>query len=64
MDGDKVIGSRTVDEIIERFEKKIKDPRDNFNGSRSVKIIKDFLKLKVPLGKSGNVIKKFIKKMI
>ena len=62
MDANKVIGGRTVEEIIERFEKKIKDPRDNFKGSRSVKIIKDFLKLKVPLGKSGNVIKKFVEK--
>ena len=62
MDDDKVIGGRTVEEIIERFEKKIKDPRDNFNGSRSVKIIKDFLKLKVPLGKSEIVIKIFLKK--
>ena len=42
IDGNKIIGGRTVTEIIERFEKKIKDPRDNFNGSRSVKIIKDF----------------------
>ena len=62
MDADKVIGGRTVEEIIERFEKKIKDPRDNFRGSRSVKIIKDFLKLKIPLGKSGNVIKNFVEK--
>jgi len=62
MDADKVIGGRTVEEIIERFEKKIKDPRDNFRGSRSVKIIKNFLKLKVPLGKSKNVIKNFVEK--
>ena len=62
MDANKVIGGRTVTEIIERFEKKIKDPRDNFNGSRSVKIIKDFLKLKLPLKKTEDVIKKFIKK--
>ena len=62
MDANKVIGGRTVAEIIERFEKKIKDPRDNFNGSQSVKIIKNFLKLKVPLKKSADIIKKFIKK--
>jgi len=60
MDGNKIIGGRTVTEIIERFEKKIKDPRDNFNGSRSVKIIKDFLKIKIPLKKSAGAIKKFI----
>ena len=62
MEMSKVIGGRTVEEIIDRFEKKIKDPRDNFRGSRSVKIIKDFLKLNVPLRKSENVIRKFIEK--
>ena len=62
LDADKIIGGRKVAEIIERFEKKIKDPRDNFNGSRSVKIIKDFLKLKVPLKKSADIIKKFVEK--
>ncbi len=62
MDAKKVIGGRTVEEIIQRFEKKIKDPRDNFKGSQSVKIIKDFLKLKTPLVKLDNVIKKFVEK--
>jgi len=62
MDSNKIIGGRKVIEIIERFEKKIKDPRDNFNGSRSVKIIKDFLNIKVPLKKSSGVIKKFIER--
>lgn len=62
MEMSKVIGGRTVKEIIDRFEKKIKDPRDNFRGSRSVKIIKDFLKLNIPLRKSEHVIQKFIEK--
>jgi len=62
MDAKRVIGGRTVEEIIQRFEKKIKDPRDNFKGSQSVKIIKDFLKLKTPLVKLDNVIKKFVEK--
>lgn len=62
MDFNKMIGSRSVKEIIERFEKKIKDPRDNFKGSQSVKIIKDFLKLNMPLSKSANIIKKFVEK--
>ncbi len=62
MDSNKAIGGRTVKEIVERFQKKIKDPRDNFRGSISVKIIKDFLKLKVPLGKLENNIKKFVEK--
>ena len=62
MDINKVIGGRTVEEIIERFEKKIKDPRDNFKGSLSVRIIKEFLKFKFPLGKAENVVRKFVKK--
>ena len=62
MDSNKAIGGRTVKEIVERFQKKTKDPRDNFRGSISVKIIKDFLKLKVPLGKLENNIKKFVEK--
>jgi ATP phosphoribosyltransferase regulatory subunit len=62
MDAKNVIGGRKVEEIIQRFEKKIKDPRDNFKGNQSVKIIKDFLKLKAPLAKLDNVIKKFVEK--
>ena len=62
MNINKIIGGRTVEEIIERFEKKIKDPRDNFRGSRSVKIIKDFLKFKAPLGKSTDKLKNFFDK--
>ena len=62
MNYNKMIGSRSVKEIIERFEKKIKDPRDNFKGSQSVKIIKDFLKLNMPLNKSVKIINKFVEK--
>ena len=62
MDINKIIGGRTVEEIIERFEKKIKDPRDNFRGSHSVKIIKDFLRLKAPLDKSIYKLKNFFEK--
>ena len=62
MDQNRIIGSRTVEDIIERFEKKIKDPRDNFRGSYSAKIIKDFLKLKAPLSKSTQKLKTFLQK--
>ena len=62
MDINKIIGGRTVEEIIERFEKKIKDPRDNFRGSHSIKIIKDFLRLKAPLDKSIYKLKNFFEK--
>jgi ATP phosphoribosyltransferase regulatory subunit len=62
MDSNKVIGGRTVGEIVKRFEKKIKDPRDNFKGSQSVKIIKNFLKIKAPVVKLDNLVKKFVEK--
>tara|TARA_B100000886_G_scaffold62959_1_gene39144 strand:+ start:16066 stop:17136 length:1071 start_codon:yes stop_codon:yes gene_type:complete len=48
INGNKVIAGRKIQEIITRFEKKKKDPRDNFMGAKSAKIIKDFLKIKVP----------------
>ena len=62
MDFNKVIGGRTVEEIVKRFEKKIKDPRDNFKGGQSVKIIKNFLKIKAPVAKLDNLVKKFVEK--
>ena len=62
MDQNKITGGRTVEDIIERFEKKLKDPRDNFRGSYSAKIIKDFLKLKAPLSKSTQKLKTFLQK--
>ena len=55
----KIIGGRSVGEIVSRFEKKIKDPRDNFNGSQSVKIIQDFLKIRVPFKKLQISLNKF-----
>ena len=62
MDIKRVIGGRTVGEIIQRFEKKIKDPRDNFKGSQSAKVIRNFLKLRSPLSESIDMINHFIKK--
>ncbi len=36
IDQSSLIGGRTVSEIIKRFNKKIKDPRDDFKGKRNV----------------------------
>lgn len=62
MDLKQIIGGRTAEDIIERFEKKNKDTKNNFKRKQSVKIIKDFLKLKSPLNDSISKIKMFAKK--
>ena len=62
MDLKQIIGGRTAEDIIERFEKKNKDTRNNFKRKQSVKIIKDFLKLKSPLNDSISKIKMFAKR--
>ena len=44
-----MIAGRTYEEIIERYERKINDPRLTRTGKTSSKIIKEFLgKLSVP----------------
>ncbi|NDC44131.1 MAG: ATP phosphoribosyltransferase regulatory subunit, partial [Proteobacteria bacterium] len=43
LDPNTIIGGRTVSEIIKRFNKKIKDPRDDYKGKKNVKIIRNFL---------------------
>ena len=45
----KIIAGRSYHEIIERFERKINDPRVAKSGKYSAKIIKEFLKIKCPL---------------
>ncbi|MDA9684035.1 ATP phosphoribosyltransferase regulatory subunit [Candidatus Pelagibacter bacterium] len=44
-----VIAGRSISEILERFDKKIKDPRSFTNGKKIVKIIKSFLKINCKL---------------
>ena len=56
MDQNKIIAGRTVAEIVKRFKKKLKDPRDDYKGKKNVKIIKDFLNIKIPLQKTERVI--------
>ena len=57
-----VIASRTIKEILERFDKKIKDPRRFSRGRNISKIIKDFLKIKCPINKAASKLNKFFKK--
>ena len=51
MDKENVIAGRSVDEILKRFNKKIKDPRSFSEGKKIVKIIKSFLKINCKLKK-------------
>ena len=62
MNKDKVIASRTISEILTRFEKKIKDPRSFGEGKKIVKIIRSFLKINCSLSKLDESILLFIKK--
>ncbi len=51
LDPNSIIGGRTVSEIVKRFNKKIKDPRDDYKGKKNVKIIRDFLNINTSIQK-------------
>jgi ATP phosphoribosyltransferase regulatory subunit len=54
-----MIAGRKINEILNRFEKKIKEPRSNINGVRVAQIIRDFLNINCPLKNAKNELKKF-----
>ena len=58
----KIIAGRSYREIIDRYEKKINDPRITKTGKQSCKIIKEFLKIKCPLKNAPEKLNKFYKK--
>ena len=62
MNQDKVIASRSIVEILKRFDKKIKDPRSFTEGKQVVKIIKSFLKINCKLNKLDEKLQEFVKK--
>ena len=57
-----IVASRTIKEILERFDKKIKDPRRPSKGRNISKIIKEFLNIKCPINNAAKVLNKFSKK--
>ncbi len=57
-----IIAGRSLEEILERFDKKIKDPRRTSKGRNVSKIIKEFLKIKCPINKAANELNKFFRK--
>ena len=57
-----IIADRSIEEILSRFGKKIKDPRRPSKGKNVSKIIKEFLKIKCPINKAAGELNKFFKK--
>ncbi len=58
----KVIAGRSIDEILKRFDNKIRDPRGTKKGENVSKIIKEFLKIKCPINEAASELNKFFKK--
>ena len=61
-DKSSIIAGRSIEEILSRFDKKIKDPRRTKKGKNVSKIIKEFLKIKCPINKAAKELNKFFKK--
>jgi len=57
-----VIAGRSVEEILKRFNDKIKDPRRTNKGQRVSKIIKEFLNIKCPISQAAKKLNEFFKK--
>ena len=62
MKQEKVVAGRSINEILKRFDKKIKDPRSFDDGKKIVKIIRSFLKINCQLLKLDEKILDFAKK--
>ena len=61
-DQSKIVAGRSINEILKRFDNKIKDPRRASKGKNVSKIIKDFLKIKCPINQAASELNKFFKK--
>ena len=57
-----VIGGRSINEILKRFEKKNKEPRSKIDGNFINKIFNEFLNITCPLKMAKNVLENFEKK--
>ena len=58
----KFIAGRSINEILKRFDNKIRDPRGASKGKNVSQIIKNFLKIKCPINKAAPELNKFFKK--
>ncbi len=61
-DQSNVIANRSINEILDRFDQKIKDPRRPNKGKSISKLIKEFLKIRCPINEAANELNKFFKK--
>ena len=57
-----VVAGRSIQEILKRFDNKIKDPRRASKGKNVSKIIKEFLKINCPINKTAEKLNAFFKK--
>ena len=57
---DKNIAGRSLNEILLRFDNKIKDPRRQIKGQNVVKIIRDYLKISCPMSKAAATLNTFL----
>ena len=48
-----IVAGRSIEEILKRFDNKIKDPRRASRGKNVSKIIKEFLKINCPIGQAA-----------
>ncbi len=62
MKQDKIIAGRSIEGILKRFDKKIKDPRSFSEGKQIVKIIRSFLKINCKLSQLDKKLINFIEK--
>ena len=58
----KEVAGRSIEEILLRFDTKIKDPTRTKKGSNVVKILKEYLKIDCPINKASKKLNLFFKK--
>jgi len=62
IDQNKRIANRKISEILSRFDRKIKDPRSFKENKKTVKIIRDFLKINCSIDRLEKNLNNFVKK--
>ena len=62
MDQKKLIAGRSIKEILQRFEKKMREPRSKIEGKFISKILNEFLKISCSLNSAKSTLEKFEKK--
>ena len=57
-----IIAGRSINQILQRFNNKIKDPRRANRGKKISKVIKDYLNINCPIDKAAERLNSFFKK--